>query len=390
MRYRAGWIVINSETILENGFIDIENNTVKEYGSKKNLTFACKDLGEGVILPHFFNCHTHLELSALKGKIPWDMGFESWVKTLLIEREKLSEDEILKGIRVGIDELINSGSLSVGEISTLFKSFDPINKSILSGVYFKEYLGGITEYEGIAENNKVITSYAGHAPHTTSPFLLKLLKKETDKKHLPFSIHLSESVEEKEFIQNGKGKWAEFLTARGIDYKKWKLPSKSPVKYVSELNILDEKTLCVHLCNADRSDLKVIKESGSKVCLCPSSNINLHGYLPDFEAISELGVEFCLGTDSLSSSKSLDILNETRFLSERFSIFSPKTLFEAATVNGAKALGMKTKGTLDKGMRAPFLYIDIQASRNDELLEKIINRDFNTVRHYPCARPLHK
>lgn len=112
MKYRAGWIVINSETIIENGFIEINHGKISGFGSVDSINRNnFKDLGPGVITPSLINCHTHLELSSLKNQIPFEKGFENWVKTLIEKRDKLSEDDFDKGIQDGIDELKGADAL---------------------------------------------------------------------------------------------------------------------------------------------------------------------------------------------------------------------------------------------------------------------------------------
>jgi cytosine/adenosine deaminase-related metal-dependent hydrolase len=377
--YRAKWIIIDSETIIENGYLAIEQGIVKDYGSVRSFqTKKFTDYGEGVIIPSLINCHTHLELSALRNCVPFKYGFQKWVQNLMIQRDRLSSNEINKGIILGIEELIESGTLSIGEISSLFISDSFLIKSPLSGVFFKEYLGNNLNITDILNSTPLATSYAGHAPHTTSPDLLKRIQYETSLNNLPFSIHLSESTAELEFIQTGKGNWADFLSFRKIDFSKWPIPEKSPVKYMSKLNLLDKKTLSVHLTYADKEDFKILKNLESKICLCLRSNYNLHSKLPDLKAIYDLGLNFCLGTDSLASCDSLNIFDEMTFLSKNSDIFPEKKIFEAATINGANALGIdKLYGCLKPGKSGNFIFLELSENNKYNLFERIVNGDYS-------------
>lgn len=379
MLYRAKWIVIDSDTIIENGFLSVEQGKIEEYGSAKNFkTKSYKDLGCGVVIPSLVNCHTHLELSALKNSISFNSGFQKWVQNLIKQRDILSSNDIDKGIKNGIEEIIESGTLSIGEISSLFRSEVLLKESVLTGVYFKEYLGNNPEISKISNIYPISTSYAGHAPHTTSPSLLKKIKSESSLKKLPFSIHLSESETEIEFITTGKGDWANFLSSRNIDFANWPVPEKSPVKYLSKLKILDKNTLCVHLTYADKNDFQILKDSESSICLCLRSNLNLHNRLPDLKTIDEMNIDFCLGTDSLASCDSLSIFDEMSFLSENYNFISPKKIFESGTINGAKAIGFdKTHGTLRPGHSGNFVFLEITENKSDKIFEKIVNSDFS-------------
>ncbi len=379
MIHCAKWIVIDSETLLEDGYITVEKGIITDFGSVSTLnTKNIVDHGDGVIIPTLVNAHTHLELSALKNKISFKSGFQHWVKELISEREKLSNECIDAGIKNAIDELFQSGTSTIGEISSLYRSDKFMNDSEISGVFFKEYLGNDLNIDCTFNSSHIFNSYSGHAPHTTSPELLNKLKFETKKNNKPYSIHLSESYDETEFIKHGKGKWADFLIERGIDYSNWPVPSRSPVEYLSKLDILDSKTIVVHLINADFKDFKILKDNECKICLCPRSNNNLHKKLPKFELIYNLDLEFCLGTDSLASCKTLSIFDEMKYLSELTNFFSPKQIFRAATINGAKALGLeKQYGDLKPKSVGSFIYLELKADNVETVFDKIVNGDFS-------------
>ena len=214
-------------------------------------------------------------------------------------------------------------------------------------------------------------SVAGHAPHTTSPDLIRYLKQQTRQHHLPFSIHVAESTDETEFITTHQGSWAAFLTERGIDTSDWSLPSRSPVQHLHDLGILDGETLAVHLIDLDDGDLDIIAKTGAVPVICPRSNMNLHGRLPDLPRLlrrldgtgagesRKLGLP-ALGTDSLASTKSLNLFDEMAFIANRFPEIRPSQILTMATLNGARALGFDgLTGTLDVGKRGSFIYLPL-------------------------------
>ena len=70
--FRAGWVVVSSSWIIRNGYVRTINGRIIETGvfSKKTSDLNnVHDLGPGIIFPGLINCHTHLELSFLKGKL---------------------------------------------------------------------------------------------------------------------------------------------------------------------------------------------------------------------------------------------------------------------------------------------------------------------------------
>lgn len=370
--HRAGWVVLDSEHVLENGFVKIESGIISEVGKwHKKIDGRLIDHGPGVIIPSLVNAHTHLELSALKGQLPFGQAFSQWVGKLLYLREKAGEKLLKDGVKDGISELINSACFVAGEIATLGTFEEDFRKSSIEGVYFREYLGALSE-KGIElnPNDTIIKSFAGHAPHTTSPELLIYLKKICQKKGLPFSIHLAESEEEVEFIKTGHGSWANFLKQRNIDFSSWPVNEKGPVAYLDSLGLLDEKTIAVHLIRAEKHDYEILKNKNVQLCLCLRSNENLHKTLPDVLKFFNAKIPLCLGTDSLASTRSLSIFDEMHFMRKKYPEIPPESIFKMATENGAKALGIFDKfGTIENGKTGKIFYLPVNFSKASELFE---------------------
>src|SRR5205085_6062956 len=63
----------------------------------------------------------------------------------------------------------------------------------------------------------------------------------------------------------------------------------------------------------DGADIEALKTAGAKVAHCPKSNAKLaHGRAP-FANFIEAGIEVELGSDSVASNNTCDILEEARF-----------------------------------------------------------------------------
>ena len=365
---------MDAETIIPNGYLLTENGRIKGvYSSKpKDSPKPCTDHGQGVIMPPLVNAHLHLELSALKDKVPMGKGFQVWVAALLEKRQALGEEALKQGAEKAIADLRAWANLYIGEISTLGITKELLENSGLGGVFFQEYLGtAVPERLDIHHFPALSKSVAGHAPHTTAPELLQKLKQQTLTQNLPFSIHVAESEAELKFIDKKKGDWADFLTSRGIHYKSWEIGSVTPVAYLHKMGILDKRTIAVHLLHMTKDDIKIIKNTGAKVCVCPRSNQNLHGRLPDIESMIQKGIKPALGTDSLASADSLDIKDEMAFVAKNYPGLKPETIFNMATIYGAEALGVEhMAGSLRPEKKADFIYLPIQTNNKQEVIEK--------------------
>ncbi len=371
--HRAGWIIIDAHTIISNGYIEVESGKIKgvHQGRPKQNHI---DHGPGVLMPPLVNAHLHLELSALKNKVSYNNSFRSWVQSLLEKRNQFSECDLIKAGKKAAQSLVQLGNLYVADISTIGIGQTILNGMDIHGICFNEYLGSDINPLFTKKTEQLSISVAGHAPHSTSPTLLKLLKQKTDAAHLPFSIHVAESNDEMQFIKDKKGPWADFLTSRGIAWSSWDIGDKTPVSYIDGLHLLGPSTLVVHLLNVSEKDLQRIARTKTKACVCPRSNFNLHNKIPDIEALLKHQIAPALGTDSLASCDSLNIMDEMKFIRKQYPNISDETLFCMGTVNGARALGLDhITGTLSKGKKALFIYRSIGTANKKNLIKRVIN-----------------
>ncbi len=384
--HRAGWVVNDPWTVISNGYVLVESGKIRETGRYGKPFLATEnypvvDHGPGALIPALVNAHTHLELSCFKDKITCEQGFSRWVQDLLDLREKSTAAEITAGAKLGIDQITATGTGTVCEISSLGITTGITSDSGVYGLWCHEMLGNLTaglDAEPTKLSGNITASLAAHAPHTTSPALIKYLKQAADTHRLPFSLHLAESDTEIEFISTGQGPWAEFLLSRGIDHSSWELPAHSPVAYMDALGILDEKTIAVHLLQADKADLDILAQRRVNVCLCPRSNQALHGRLPNIPAMLAGGICLCLGTDSLASVPSLDLFDEMAFVAANFDSIEPARILAMATCDGARAVGLfETLGEISKGKDANLVYVPVEASTPSELIRSIVTRAFN-------------
>jgi aminodeoxyfutalosine deaminase len=380
--HQAGWVMIDPETMLQDGFVRVESGKIMDVGQGRRSLSDDQIIhhGPGVLMPSLINAHTHLDLCALKQTTDTEAGFIGWVESVIQKKEQTGQNALLQAAQAGIDELKLSGTWVVGDICSSTISPRLFMNSGLSGVWFQEYLG--TGFPSDFRCEKVsdtqTLSVAGHAPHTTSPAMLVRLKSAARKSSTPFSLHLSESIDEIQFLTTGEGPWADFLNARGIDTSDWGLTGAGPVQHAERLGLLDNSTLVVHLVFADEKEVSMLAEKQVHVCICARSNSNLHKRLPDVPMMMQAGLRLCLGTDSLASNDSLSLFDEMVYLSSVFPQISPRDILTMATVNGARALGFEDRfGRLTPGRAVKMIYVPVSASGREQVTEAIVNAEFS-------------
>jgi len=77
--------------------------------------------------------------------------------------------------------------------------------------------------------------------------------------------------------------------------------------------------------------------------------------------LKKTGIPLALGTDSLASNDSLSMLDEARFLLERFpEDFTPGEALRLITLSGAEVIGMSSEvGSLEPDKRGDFLVVSL-------------------------------
>ncbi len=393
--HRAKWVILDPWTIIRDGFVKTENGIIAEIGSRTIPSgFPVKDHGEGALIPAVINAHTHLELSAFRGKVPCQNGFRTWVEKLLQEREKAEVDTLKKAARDEILELQKTGCVAAAEVSTLGLTRHLFFESGICGIWFKEVLGDckkeIFQMNHLSSTEKMklsgkngeppMLSFAVHAPHTTSSEVICDICKRAGKMNLPYSIHLAESDDEIEFITTGRGPWADFLASRNIRFSDWKIPAKSPVSYLHTIGALNKNTIAVHVLRVDKADLQILAFNNVRVCLCPRSNYNLFGIFPDIKTMLQMGLRPCLGTDSLASVDTLSIFDEMSFVRDAYPDISSSYILAMATLFGAQVLGIDSYvGSLFPGKKAAMVFVPVDSNKVDDIIDTIVYHDFDEV-----------
>jgi cytosine/adenosine deaminase-related metal-dependent hydrolase len=333
-----------------------------------------------VLLPGLVNAHCHLELSHLAGQVPFGPGFVPWVEGVVASRGRFTEEAVRSAAAAAVRSLEDRGTVAVGDVSNTLGHLDALAASRLSAVVFLELLAWdpakaeatlawADERASAAEASLrpgLEVRLAAHAPHSVSPALLRLLVDRGG----PAAIHLAESRDETAFLADGGGDWPGFLAKRGLGHVPFAPPGRSPVLYAEALGLLHPRLVAAHGVQVDAADRETLARRGVHVVLCPRSNRNLGVGEADVPALLAAGVRLALGTDSLASAETLDVLDDAVQLRRSFPGLSSAAIVRMATLGGDVALGLSDLGAIAPGRRAALAFAtgDVPGDPHDFLL----------------------
>lgn len=335
---------------------------------------------DGMLSPGFINCHCHLELSHLKGLIPKKTGLVDFVFKVVTERH-FDEEVILAAIEAAENEMFKNGIVAVGDICNNSFTIAQKEKGKLWYHNFIEASGfppslakqrfqrSLGFYHSYAKHLPA-TSIVPHAPYSVSPELFSMINAFPNN-HL-LSIHNQETTAENELFTNGTGDFLRMFEKMNIDISFFKPTGKTSLQTWLPYFTKGQSIILVHNVATTQADIEFInlqsQASGCNIyyCLCPNANLYISNRLPDLNLFLPNN-NIVLGTDSLASNDELSILAEINTLQKNFPALERAILFQWATLNGAKVLGIDdTYGSFEKGKKPGIVLI------KDGLAKRII------------------
>jgi cytosine/adenosine deaminase-related metal-dependent hydrolase len=171
--------------------------------------------------------------------------------------------------------------------------------------------------------------------------------------------HAAETVQEVAFTVTGSGDFAALMRSMGMDFALVGCGSgRTPVAELDAAGLLGPDSHVAHGIHVSAADRALLRTRGTVVALCPRSNARLASGEAPVAAYRAEGNVVAVGTDSLASAPSLDLLGDVAVLHAlALRQGSPaegldRWVVEAATAGGARALGRADLGVLEPGARA--------------------------------------
>jgi len=391
--YHARWVLPVSSPPIADGAIAITEEQIVSVGTRSALLaqFAeatTLDLGESAIIPGLVNAHSHLELTAMRGFLEDEAAdFFAWLRKLTRARlDHMTADDLRLSASWGACEAARAGVTCVADASdAAVQSMSALNDVGLRGIVFQESFGpdprlAHENFEKLKvkmaelrerETELVKCGVSPHAPYTVCATQLEMISRFALDEELPLMMHAAETQMEVSLLREGRGQFADGLRSRGIE---WSTPGVSPIQYLKDHGVLQTKPLLAHCIHVDDVDLETLKDTDTRVAHCPKSNAKLgHGVAPFTKMLAQ-GIAVGLGSDSVASNNTCDLLEEARFAlllarsegpanpGENCSLNAAEVL-RTATLGGAHALGLAGQiGDLRAGLQADFAAVSLSGT----------------------------
>jgi cytosine/adenosine deaminase-related metal-dependent hydrolase len=399
--YSARWVLPISSAPIEDGAVAVEGARIVGVGACVALAARfpearVEEFGEAAILPGLVNSHSHLELTAMRGYLDHVEGdFFAWLRKLTLARlERMTLDDLYVSAAWGAVEAARAGVTYLGDASDAAgASMTALRDVGLRAIVYQESFGPDPRlaHEGFEklrekiaglrafESELVRVGVSPHAPYTVSAPQLQLITDFALSEGLPLMMHAAESAAEAELMRDGSGPFATGLARRGLE---WHAPGVSTIQYLAAQGVLRARPLLAHCVTVDQTDIETIKETGARIAHCPKSNAKFgHGRAP-YAAFIKSGIAVGLGSDSVASNNTCDMLEEARFAallsrtngdraSEGQMVDANEALL-TATMGGAQALGLDHQtGSLVEGLQADLTIIALDGAHQQPVHDPI-------------------
>ena len=345
---------------IEDGIIVSINSIPVDFTADKVI-----DATDKLLVPGFVNSHTHVYMTVLRNKAD-DLNFMTWLFDNVIPMEdKLTDTDAYWSGQLGCMEMLESGITSFLDMhmfpdTAARAALDTGMRSVLSrGLQgglegFGDGKGRIEQAKADIEKYKGVSNIsfmlAPHAPYTCGEGYLKEIANLADELKVGINTHLSESQDEQNTIRQRY--------------------NMTPAEYYDSCGILRDNTVCAHCVYLSESDMELLAKRGTSVAHNAASNMKLGNGFADVPAMLAHGINVALGTDSAASNNNQSILREMQLAAlihkgthcEATTVPASK-VFEMATVNGAKALGISDKvGEISVGKCADLSLFNLNSS----------------------------
>ena len=344
------------------------NGRIEYIGDRKDFIgpyYAGKTIhAQGkIIMPAFFNAHTHLSLSLYRG-LGTDLHLQDWLTKVIwpLEKQFCNPENVYLGSCLSVLEMIKSGTATLADMNFFSgHAAKAIEESGLRGFIGEALFSTSTPsirdpLDGFNVSAALLEKYKGHptihpylvlhAPFTCSADLYREAGLLGKKWGVKVCSHVSETRNEFEQIRSRYG--------------------KTPVAWLEETGVLDSDFIAIHMVHASDKDIEILAERNVGIIHNPHSNMLLGSGISPVNKMIDKGIRVGLGTDSASSNNSLSMLTELQTAARLHkvealdpSVLAARHALQMATSINADIYGLAgITGSLAEGYSADLLIIN--------------------------------
>ena len=294
-------------------------------------------------IPGFVDAHCHAFQRALRGRSGGG-DFWAWREEMLALAASLTVEDVRREYAEVYRELRANGYTAVGEFHYLgldegraaaeAAAEAGVELTLLYACYLR---GGIPRFrqDSVAGYLRELELLRGEgirvgvAPHSVracpADALLELGRYAVEH-DLPLHVHADEQPREID----------ECLAEHGL----------RPIELLARQSCLGPRTTVVHATHADGHELDLLRDAGSRICVCPTTEANLgDGFLP-VARVCHREIGMCIGSDSNVRIDPLEELRELEGIARRQTgqrgVVSLDALLEFGSDEGAASIGIET------------------------------------------------
>ena len=361
----SGTVVADSSTIIRDGSVVVADSRIEAVGEREELVEQYPDHPRkeyDVLVPGLVGGHVHSVQSLGRG-IADDTELLDWLFDYVLPMEaSLTGDEMEIAAKLGYLELVESGTTTVIDhlsVAHADRAFEAAGEMGLRGAIGKVLMDrrspdGLFEDtdRALNETERLVReyhkSYDDRIRYAVTPrFAVSCTEeclrgaREIADKHEDVRIHThaSENRSEIETVREDTG--------------------MRNIRWLDEVGLTGEDVVLAHCVWTDESEREILAETGTHVTHCPSSNMKLASGIAPVMDYLDRGINVALGSDGPPCNNTLDPFTEMRQASllQKVEHLDPtatpaETIFDMATINGAKAAGFDRVGKLREGWRA--------------------------------------
>ncbi len=360
--------------IIPDGAVAILGDSIAQVGTTGEVraahpTLATVDARGKAVLPGFVNAHTHNVLLVLRGTVE-DMtggavyGYMSPITFAMEpeERSAIAALGCLEAIRSGTTTLVDplrhvatyaqamadSGlrlylSESCADARTLEIRHGTYEYDRAWGEAFLDRARALLEGFHGNDNGRVQCMVAAHAADNCSPWMLDELRELAERHGVRRTVHLAQSQAEVDQVQAAHG--------------------RTPAQYLDDHGWAAPDVLGAHWSFCTPEDVDLLASRGTHMAHCPHSGSRRGTPRSPVTKIREAGVNISLGTDNMSEDMLAAL--HSGISAHRANLGggvspTPQVMFDAATRNGAAAIGREHDlGSIEAGKKADLALINL-------------------------------